>query len=159
MNDERYQGLNLPQLLELVNDLVPPEAVSWLPQTKGWWVLLGWLLTILLLALVKWAQHRRRNRYRREALEMLARIDLQSNPQAAGQIATVVKRTALTAYPRHNVASLHGSEWARFLVHTSNNNTAVSKAAELLAEAAYKPNIAAADLVKPARRWIRVHRA
>lgn len=47
MND--YEGLNLPQLLDLMHDIVVPDPVSWLPQTAGWLVMTGWLLVVVLL--------------------------------------------------------------------------------------------------------------
>ena len=33
---KEYERLNLPQLLDLMHDLVEPEAVAWTPQTVGW---------------------------------------------------------------------------------------------------------------------------
>ena len=46
MSEEKYQGLNLPQLFELMHDIVPPEPVPWMPQTPGWWVLLAWIAAV-----------------------------------------------------------------------------------------------------------------
>lgn len=45
----RFDGLNLPQLIELMHEVVQPEPVSRLPQTVGWWVVLGWLVAVGLL--------------------------------------------------------------------------------------------------------------
>ena len=64
----QYDGLNLPQLLDLMHGLVMPEPVAWLPQTPGWWIVLGWLLAILLLLAWQFPRRRQRNRYRRDAL-------------------------------------------------------------------------------------------
>lgn len=158
MNDEKYQGLNLPKLLDLMHDIVPPEPLSLLPQTKGWWVLLLWIVAIVVLASIKWVQKRRRNRYRREALGLIDQIDTGAKG-AATAIAGIVKRTALAVYARKDVASLYGDEWASFLVRSSGNDKKVAQSADLIAQAAYRPGIDANDVVAPARRWIRVHRA
>ena len=56
MNEEKYQGLNLPDLLALMHDVVPPEPLSLLPQTRGWWVLLFWIVAVVVLAVIKWMQ-------------------------------------------------------------------------------------------------------
>ena len=158
MNDEKYQGLNLPQLLDLLHDIVVPEVVSWLPQTRGWWVLIAWVLAVAVLAIVKWVRYRRRNAYRREALDLIDQIDLDADGAAAA-VAGIVKRTALVVYPRNDVAALYGEDWARFLVQSARNDGHVSKGAGLIADAAYRPGVAAGDVAEPAKRWIRVHRA
>ena len=158
MSEEKYQGLNLPQLFELMHDIVPPEPVSWLPQTQGWWVLLVWIVAVSVLTAIKWVQKRRRNRYRREAVRLIDRVDTGSEA-AATAIARIVKRTALAAYERKDVASLHGDQWAEFLVRSSGNDPGVEESAKLIASAAYRPGIDARDIVIPAKRWIRVHRA
>lgn len=157
-----YEGLNLPQLLALMHDLVMPESVSWLPQTPGWWIVLGWFAAVLLLAVRQIIRLRRRSRYRRDALAELDSINAAAGADsslAAQHIAAVLKRTALVAYPREDVAGLYGTEWARFLTESAGNDPQVARAAEDLAAAAYRPGVDPNILTGPARRWIRLHRA
>lgn len=159
---DRFDGLNLPQLLDLMHELVIPEPEPWIPQTPGWWVLLGWALAVTMLVVVAIVRRRRRNRYRREALASLDAIATHpqlSAAESAQSIAEVIKRTALVAYPRARVASLYGSAWARFLCESAGNDKQVSKAAESLAAAAYRADADGHLLLQPARRWVRVHRA
>lgn len=158
MSEERYQGLNLPGLLDLMHDIVPPEPLSWLPQTRGWWVLLLWILAVVAVVAVKWVQKHRRDRYRREALGLIEQIDPGAEG-AATAIAGIVKRTALAVYARKDVASLYGDEWAEFLVRSCGDDKVVARSAQLIAQAAYRQGIDARDIVAPAIRWIRVHRA
>ncbi len=159
MND--YDGLNLPQLLELMHDLVRPEPVSWMPQTPGWWIALARLIAVIVILL--WHRYRawRRNRYRREALATLRSIEANSvdEKQVAGQIAILLKRTALAAYPREQVAQLYGSEWAQFLCEAASNDPIIGQSAEQLATAAYRADSNGKELIAPARRWIKMHRA
>jgi flagellar biosynthesis/type III secretory pathway M-ring protein FliF/YscJ len=70
----QYDGLNLPELLALMHKPVAPEAVPWLPQTPGWWIVLGWLIAVLFLVAWQLVKRRRRNRYRRDALAELKAI-------------------------------------------------------------------------------------
>ena len=158
----QYDGLNLPELLALMHEPVMPELVPWLPQTPGWWIVLGWLAAVLLLVAWQIAKRRRRTRYRRDALAELkaiaARRDIDAD-QVAQHIATVLKRTALAAYPRADVASLHGRDWARFLTESAGNDSTIASAADDLAAAAYRPNADPGALSRPAQRWIRLHRA
>ena len=158
----QYDGLNLPELLARMHGLAMPEPLSWLPQTPGWWIMLGWLLAVLLLVIRQVVKRRRRNRYRRDALAELeaiaARQDIEP-AEAARRIATVLKRTALVAYPRKDVAALYGADWARFLTESADNDPKIADAAEMLATAAYRPDADPAALTRPARRWVRRHRA
>ena len=158
MNEEKYQGLNLPQLFERLHDIVSPEAVSWLPQTPGWWVLLAWVVAVTSMCTWKAVQGYRRNRYRREAIKLIDTIDPAAEG-AATAIAGIVKRTALAVYDRKDVASLYGEEWASFLVRSAGGDSQLSRSATLLARAAYRPETNAQDVIGPAKRWIRVHRA
>ncbi len=157
----QYDGLNLPQLLDRMHSLEMPDAVSWIPQTFGWWVLVAWAIVLAALGIWRFVAYRRRNRYRREALVLLAAIESHAGgrPQAAGQIAALLKRTALVAYPRHQVASLYGAGWAEFLCQSSNHDALIVAAADTLAMAAYRTDVDGAALYNPARRWIQVHRA
>lgn len=158
----KYDGLNLPQLLNLMHELVMPQPVAWLPQTPGWWIVLGWILAVLLLLAWQFARRRRRNRYRRDALAELKTIAAASElgpAESAQRIAALLKRTALAVYPRDDVAALYGADWAQFLKDSSGNDRQIADAADMLAAAAYRPDADGADLARPASRWIRLHRA
>lgn len=157
----QYDGLNLPQLLDRMHELALPEPVSWIPQTPGWWVLLAWLLAMAAFGAWQIGAYRHRNRYRREALRRLAMIESQAGrrPGTAAQIAGLLKRTALVAYPRRQVANLYGADWAQFLCQSANDDAQVVAAAHNLAMAAYQPDVDGAALCQPARRWIQLHRA
>ena len=158
----KYDGLNLPQLLELMHGLVMPEPVEWLPQTPGWWIVLGWILAVLLLLAWQFARRRQRNRYRRDALAELSSIAARTElgpAESAQHIAALLKRTALAAYPRDDVAALYGADWARFIKESAGNDPYIADAADKLAAAAYRPDADGSALARPARRWIRLHRA
>jgi len=159
--NEAYEGLSLPELFDLMHGLQLPEPVSLMPQTRGWGTVLVVLGAVLALSGLRFLRWRRRNRYRREALDSLSRLEerLQDDaPGGAAAVAALVKQTALTAWPRSSVAPLYGEAWARFLVATAGDDPVVARGAPLLARAAYEPGLCAAQLIEPARRWIRCHR-
>jgi hypothetical protein len=157
----RYADLSLPELLDLMHPIVEPDAVPLLPQTPGWWIVFGWLAGLILLLAWHWRRRWLRNRYRREAEAELDAIALTVDTEprlAAEAIAELLKRTALSAFPRERVAALTGPEWAEFLVQTAGNDPAVADGAERLSEAAYRANADGHPLIAAARCWIRVHR-
>lgn len=158
----RFEGLNLPQLMDLLHDLRVPEPVSWLPQTVGWRILAAWLIVVVLL----WSWHIyrrwRKNAYRRDALGHLSAIEARgaANPVAAAeQIASLLKRTAIAGYSRHEVAQLYGAQWAQFLRESAGHHPDLEQAADKLAVAAYRADADGRALVAPARQWIEHHRA
>ncbi len=61
-----YDGLNLPQLLDLMHDPVIPEPIEWWPQTPGWWIVLAWLMLVAAGFAWRGYQRYRHNRYRRQ---------------------------------------------------------------------------------------------
>ena len=84
-----------------------------------------------------------RNAYRRAALQELATAD-------AGAISAILKRTALAAFPREQVASLSGAEWLAFLDRTGGTRFAASDL-EALTYGGAGDGVA---LAAEARRWI-----
>jgi hypothetical protein len=97
-------------------EVVSPAAVSWWPQTVGWW----WLGAVALAFVGHrgWRALRRwyRNRYRREASARM--LHLAAAPDSATLLADInrlLKLTALAAFGREQVAPLSGEAWVRFL--------------------------------------------
>ena len=157
-----YEGLNLPDLIALMNEIVLPDAISRMPEGPGWWILFGWLIACCVIFARYLFLRRKANAYRRHDIVLLRDIAADkslSATETAEQVAILLKRTALAAYPRETVASLYGADWAQFLRETASNDPVVSNAADELAQAAYRGIVDGSDLVRPARRWIRVHRA
>ena len=160
MND--YEGLNLPQLLELMHEIVMPDPISRMPDGPGWWVFFGWLTLVGYIIGRSLVRRYQRNRYRREAITMVEQVAASADASpanAAANIAVILKQTALVAYPRTDVAALYGDDWARFLNESASNDPLVNEASQALAHAAYDPDADGRKLVAAARRWIKVHRA
>lgn len=151
-------GLGLVELLDRLHDVVSPEAVSALPTAPGWAVLALWALVAVILVRVRSRRARARDAYRAAALAELARIEAGDGPVAEA-LAVVMKRTALAAFPRAEVATLSGERWAAFLVESADGDAVVAEAAPQLARAAFAPDVDGRALLRPARRWIEVHRA
>lgn len=153
MNEE-LEGLGL---VDLYDRLVMPDAptpVSLWPQTVGWiWLALA-LVVIVGAVTWKYRSWRRATAYRRAAL---AELDGAGDDPAA--IALILRRTALTAFPREQVAGLHGSEWLLFLDGVgSGTSFAGTKAGTILTKAPYTPQPPDSELPAMAAQWIRSHR-
>ncbi len=150
---EELSKLNLVQLLDLLEQAPEPAPVSLWPQTAGWiWLMIALCAGVSLL-LYRWFRHRRTNAYRRAALREIA---------AAGGdpivLAGILRRTALAAFPRTEVARLCGEDWLNFLDKTYGGPDFSNGAGRVLAVAPYAQAEAAADLSALAEIWVRRHR-
>src|SRR5262245_63229264 len=103
-----------PGSLDRLNDIVVPPPVPWWPPAPAWYAV--GIIVLILLAVLAWQMiaWRMRTRYRRAALAELATIDTRSS-HALGAVAELVKRVALAAFPREQVASLAVDVWLAFL--------------------------------------------
>ncbi|PSJ60477.1 DUF4381 domain-containing protein [Kumtagia ephedrae] len=155
--------------LQKLADIAQPPPVSWMPQTWGWAALAVLVAALLLWALWRWHQYRVRNRYRREAIAELARIEArhgapEGRADAVTEAAALLKRVALAAWPREAVAPLSGRDWVAFLRRTAGGSSFPDEAAALLDDAEYRwpsnRRVADADekaFLVAARRWIEGH--
>lgn len=150
---EDLTSLDLIGLLRLLEPLPEPEPVPLWPQTAGW-LWLGLILLALAIWLVRrWLLRWRANAYRRAALRQVG---------AAGEdpsiLAAILRRTALAAFPRAQVAGLYGEAWLAFL-DQAYGGTGFSKGpGRALAQAPYNTGGEATGLAALAGEWIRRHR-
>lgn len=150
-----------PGSLNRLHDIVEPAAVPWWPPAPAWYVV-GILLMaacgICLAAIMfRWWT----NRYRRAGLRELRQlVRAHSNgPQALMQLAELLKRVALAAYPREQVASLAAVDWLQFLDQTANTTAFASGAGrQLLTVYERDPAPPTQELYQLAHDWIRRHR-
>ncbi|GHB32654.1 DUF4381 domain-containing protein [Salinicola rhizosphaerae] len=159
--------LMLSQLIDRLSPPPEPLPVAWWPQTWGWWVAGG----IVLLWLAGWGWHRyrrwRANRYRREALTALNRR--LASGEGVVALAEVLRRTALAAFPRTQVASLRGEAWGHFLNRTMppGRRCFDERAMAWISDQPYRPMVenmpasddhsSLGDLTERVERWIRHH--
>lgn len=150
-----------PASLERLHDIVLPPPAPWWPLAPAWYVLMvllgAFAVSLIWILAARW----RRNAYRRAGLAELAQIQAHvDEPDAARRLAELVKRVALTIYPREQVASLTGPQWLRFL-DASAHTTLFTGGAGAQLEAGYelgdhRPSI---ELLDAVRHWIKQHRA
>jgi uncharacterized protein DUF4381 len=156
--------------LDRLHDIVVPPLAPWWPPAPGWYWVLGIVLVLtfaLLFRLTLWWQH---NRYRRDALAELATheralTDPVRRAEAVSAMAELLKRAALTAFPREQVASLTGPRWFAFLDQTGRTTAFAAGSGATLEQAAYDPrtvaaldNAAAKELASVVRHWLAHHR-
>ncbi|MBN9670034.1 DUF4381 domain-containing protein [Roseibium aggregatum] len=153
MSDSETTPQSLVGLLNRLAEPSDPPPVSMMPETWGWAVLGLALLAITAAACLVLFRRYRANAYRRQALR-----ELNERASDATDVARILRRTALAAYPRHRVAGLTGDRWIGFLNETANAPLFRGAAAESLKTSPYRDAAVQDDLIATARRWIRTHR-
>ena len=158
-----------PASLQNLNDIVLPATIGWWPLATGWYVLIG-----LLLISLAWFSYRslRRwinNGYRRAALHELQLLEdrlhrAEERDASLRQIPVLLKRTALSVYPRRQVASLSGKDWFNFLNSTVKNPLFTEASASTLNLVSYSTgelgavdSKASSALLDASRSWLKYH--
>ncbi|MBE9549104.1 MAG: DUF4381 domain-containing protein [Proteobacteria bacterium] len=159
-----------PASLQNLNDIVMPANIGWWPLATGWYFLLGLLLLVFAWSAYRLLQHWLKNRYRREALHKLQLLEnsIQNSTQrdaSLRQIPVLLKRTALSAYPREQVASLTGKDWISFLNSCIKNIAFPEPVASTLEQVAYSTgelglvdSASSTALLSASRHWLKDHR-
>lgn len=151
-------------LAELRDIHLPGPIETW-PPAPGWW-LLALLLCVALVAACVWLIKRwRRSRYRREAAAELRLLleTWQENGDDRAYLESVqrlLKRIALTTFPRENVASLTGEAWVQFLDRSASSHDFSIGASEVLIEGNYTAQVSldVPSFHMEVQRWIRRHK-
>ena len=129
-----------------LRDVVIPDLPPFWPPAPGVWVVLA-LVTAVVLILC-WRLHGvwKRNAHRRAGLVLL------DDASTAHDVSMVLKRVALAAFPRQQVASLYGEAWVAFLSGTCSQGSL----SEIVGADSGAP--ASRELIELAGTWIRRHR-
>ncbi|MBR0819881.1 DUF4381 domain-containing protein [Bradyrhizobium liaoningense] len=159
------QPVNTDPVAGLIDIPLPREVSLW-PQT--WEARIATILVLVsVIALIWRVVHVRRvNRYRRAALAELETIRGASSTAPSdlpARLALLVRRTALAAFPRAQVAPLVGPAWLTFLDDSYGGHEFSEGVGRLLVNGPYRndpPGEAElTSLAALVRQWIEVHRA
>lgn len=157
--------------LDRLHDIVLPPPAPWWPPAPGWWIVAAGAAYLAILGTVRGLHAWQQNRYRRDALRELHVIrrsvaDAARRPIAVRGLAELLKRTALSAWPRARVASLTGLSWWKFLDETAGVQEFVRAGlGAAIEQGAYDERAAANidarmwdELLAASEHWIRRHR-
>ena len=150
--------------LQNLNDIVVPAEVAWWPLAPGWYVLVSVVLVLLAYLIYRKLQQVKKNRYRVLALRELSQLRQGARTADWLQLPALLKRAALSAWPRSEVAALSGEDWHRFLDRTAATDQFCSGAGSVLDSLAYgEANYAAGDgrldeLIDAIEFWLKNHR-
>jgi HAMP domain-containing protein len=142
-----------------LKDIHLPEPVGWWPLAPGWWGLLG-LILLGLLAFGLWRNRRRKFAPRRAALEELRKLDGDFSlpvPEKLQAVSILLRRTALTVWPREEVAGLSGTAWLKWLDRLLDDGRFSQGPGRVLLDAPYRPQAEAdwSEVSRLCRDWLK----
>ena len=151
--------------LEQLKDIHLPDAIGFWPPALGWWLLTASIIALLIATIVLY-KHRRKNAYRRLAVQQVNKLFIgypqqQQNHQLIGQLNCLLKAVALQSYTTEKVSRLTQKQWLDFLDNSANMQTFSRGPGQILASAPYDKSTKltdAAALKKCCIVWIRRHR-
>ena len=151
-----------------LRDIAMPEPVSFWPPAMGFWIIAGLGAVVLIHIILRKYKTRHASAYRRAGLLLLKEVGENFSDETAetiaGNISLILKRVALVAFPREQVASLTGDAWLSFLNESYGGKEFFDHPGVLLKDAASRPsgeNIInrndSEKLLLLAREWVMQH--
>ncbi len=146
-------------------EVASASAIDWWPQTAGWLLVVVAVGVFLLRASYRRLRHWYANRYRREALAALEELRSGPGDKLPAALSDLLKRSALAAFPRREVAGLYGEAWVGFLNRHCDQPLFVGSSARALSLDQYEIGRAAPlssgeqeALLCACRQWLQQHR-
>ena len=100
-----------------LRDIHLPLPVGIWPLATGWWFLIAALIAVIAIVLLLIQRHRRPTALKQALAEVdrLFGTSEISNVQRNQEISLILKKLAVTTYPREDVAGLSGQEWIKWV--------------------------------------------
>ena len=145
-----------------LRDIHLPAEPGWWPPAPGWWLVCAMVVAALVFLTILAVKRYRVGRARRRILSALAQLETDvaknASPDALARISTMLRRIALTRYPRTKVAALTGDAWLRFLDESGGNGRFRKGPGRVLASGPYQRTLVAdldvAALSALVREWV-----
>jgi len=145
-----------------LRDIHLPGTVSWWPLAPGWWVIIALIILILVTGII-WFKRRKQylssSAYQaRLELERLKQLYANSSDdqQLIRSLSSLIRRVAISVYPRVDVASLSGEKWLTFLDRLMPDNPFSHGPGKVLAYGPYQADITidAKTLFELTETWV-----
>ncbi len=143
-----------------LKDIHLPETIGWWPPAMGWWIL---IITIPLLIFLFFWLYKRLTRYTaiKTANKILQTVKLNtetSNEQKLKELSMLIRRTAMSVFPRADVAGLTGKAWLDFLDNSLGKPRFTEEVGVLLTDGLYqkeKQPVQVAPLITLCEDWLK----
>jgi len=106
-----------------LRDIHLPKPISFWPLAPGWYIVLAIIVLMIVIGIIIIYKRQQKRKIPKAILHQLQQLKQQTdNAAVIAALSSLLKRAALSFYPREKVAKLQGKEWLLFLDKTSNTN-------------------------------------
>ncbi len=147
------------QILPL-EDIIAPNSVSIWPLALGWWLLLAMIIALVIGVFILYKNYKKKWSYRKEALSLLKNTQNTLDEKATiNNYLECLKRTAISAYPAHNINALYGKDWVDFLNQQTPTPLFTDELARFICESQYQKAISIDKqyVYTAVKSWIKKH--
>ena len=119
-----------------LRDVIHPVDPGFWPPAMGWWIVLVLVILCLIGALYLFRSIYLRLAETSFVREVDALAQLQPR-EAVVELSILMRRIAMTRFPRHSVAGLSGEDWLQFLDQSGNTDQFTTGPGRALVSAPY----------------------
>ncbi len=141
--------------LASLRDVILPAAPPFWPPAAGWW-LAALALAGLAAGGIWLARRKSQSRLCAAVTAQVDQISNQAAPEAVRELSVLMRKVALTAFPRSQVAALTQDDWLAFLDRSGQTDQFTQGVGRSLAEAPYvqQPQVDIEALIQLCRDWM-----
>jgi len=151
----------LDQILQQLKDIHFPNKISQWPPAPIYYIILGFII-LTALAYIFYKKRQEKLRAKKFALNELKRIRTILRSESANynyaiqSLSALLRQCALTAYPRQDVASLHGHDWLNFLDKVGRTNLFTTGIGKVLTTGPFQKDFTdfPEELIIISQKWI-----
>ena len=155
---------NLQQILsQQLRDVHLPEQAGWWPLAIGWWILIALIVVAIAVSIVYLVQHKKRNRYRTQALQQLQKCyskwqSKQDTVSYLQSVNAVLKRSVLHIGDTNGLIKLTGNDWIKALNRLVKKPLSEQTKSALSVECYQAESTADVELVqREISQWLKLH--
>lgn len=147
-----------------LKDIHVPAEIGWWPLAIGWWLALGVIVILCILAYLFWRRLRRRTvlTRARKLLVQLQQNNTLGTQQKLSELSILLRRVAISITPRQHAASLTGQAWLDYLDSTLPDKPFSNGIGQCLVDAQYRPQLDSkpdiSALIKLCERWLKAQK-
>lgn len=122
-----------------LRDIHLPLPIGFWPLALGWWCLIAALVAAIAVIIFLIQRHRRPTALKQALVELdrlMTAFEI-SHVQRNQEISLILKKLAVTTYPREDVAGLSGQEWITWLCSRLEGDTLSDRILEFLKRGPY----------------------
>lgn len=143
-----------------LKDIHLPVAIDWWPPAIGWWLLAGLILLLLVFLIWLYRKLTRKTAVKTAKKQLLT---IQQDTQLDGvqqltALSSLLRRVAISLYPRDEIASLTGEAWLQFLDKSMQGAAFTSGIGQALKDAHYQKtvpeNLNMSELFRLCENWL-----